>query len=452
MQYSELINDYLDNVQLSSVKEDMLFQALAHDQDLRLEFRSLLLVRQAVRKDHRAYVPPMASVNTVFAKLGYTAPASAGALGGMASVKSALLSKLSLSTANIVSALVGAILASSLLLTFGGGGSGFADVGGGPDSNTGPGSTEALPPLAAVQFQEQDEHSASASAATPPAVQSVPEPVHSAANRAAAPPPARRAQHESSDARSIDNFAYAQPTVQHENNAVDSPTAADATASSSTAVAHTEPKDPSLALVPASPLAESMNALSVRPSQSSSSSYGRRIALPDGLMGADYFGAVSSLQTTFEVRNLQMFHVPGGTVPVNGNQGPVDFALHFRYDLTPNSAIVFEAGREAFFQEFDEVSNDWRYEYRQQPQMWWFSAGYRHSFFNNAVVQPFLQGSLGIAQGGAMGRLLAGGRYDLSESAYVNLAVESSMLLYTHGGSMFRSHNLGLSYGLGFTF
>ena len=54
MNYSEMINDFLDN-SLPGSDEETLFHALATDDELRFELKYLLGLRDTVKNDQKAY-------------------------------------------------------------------------------------------------------------------------------------------------------------------------------------------------------------------------------------------------------------------------------------------------------------------------------------------------------------------------------------------------------------
>lgn len=76
MNYSELINDFIDG-RLAPDKEDELFLALSSDDELRSELKENLAIDQAMKDDAASLAPSAASTAAVFSRLGFDAPAPA---------------------------------------------------------------------------------------------------------------------------------------------------------------------------------------------------------------------------------------------------------------------------------------------------------------------------------------------------------------------------------------
>lgn len=83
MSPSELTHVFLDGEVLEQRDEAVLFEALASDEELRLELRDLLAIRAAVQSDTDAFGPPAETTRRLFAGLGISgAESSAASVGG----------------------------------------------------------------------------------------------------------------------------------------------------------------------------------------------------------------------------------------------------------------------------------------------------------------------------------------------------------------------------------
>lgn len=79
---SELLTRLMDN-ELEQELEHELYDALAVSSELQEEHKYHIAVREALKRDSEAYTPPLATVNSLFNKLGYTPPAPASISGGL---------------------------------------------------------------------------------------------------------------------------------------------------------------------------------------------------------------------------------------------------------------------------------------------------------------------------------------------------------------------------------
>jgi hypothetical protein len=77
---SELLTQLMDN-ELDSVMEPALYDALASSAELQEEHKYHIAVREAIKKDSEAFTPPIATVSSLFNKLGYAPPPPAASVG-----------------------------------------------------------------------------------------------------------------------------------------------------------------------------------------------------------------------------------------------------------------------------------------------------------------------------------------------------------------------------------
>lgn len=70
---SEMLNLLVDG-ELDNTKESVLYSMLASNDDLRIEMRELLDIRESVHKDTEAFTPPIEATQAVFKNLGFSSP------------------------------------------------------------------------------------------------------------------------------------------------------------------------------------------------------------------------------------------------------------------------------------------------------------------------------------------------------------------------------------------
>lgn len=69
----QIIYEFVDG-ELPAEQESELFAMLATDQEARNELKSILAIKEAVRSDSVAFVPPVKSTQRIFSSLGFSAP------------------------------------------------------------------------------------------------------------------------------------------------------------------------------------------------------------------------------------------------------------------------------------------------------------------------------------------------------------------------------------------
>lgn len=113
----QIIYEYIDG-ELPFEQESELFALLATDQEARNEMKSALAIKEAVRSDSVAFVPPIKSTNKIFSALGFSAPAAVVATASISkftSLKNWLLLQTKYIATGISSALVTAAIMLMLL-------------------------------------------------------------------------------------------------------------------------------------------------------------------------------------------------------------------------------------------------------------------------------------------------------------------------------------------------
>lgn len=113
----QIIYEYIDG-ELPPEQESELFALLATDQEARNEMKSALAIKEAVRSDSVAFVPPIKSTNKIFSTLGFSEPsavASTASISRFAALKNWVLLQTKYIATGISSALVTAAIMLMLL-------------------------------------------------------------------------------------------------------------------------------------------------------------------------------------------------------------------------------------------------------------------------------------------------------------------------------------------------
>ncbi|GEM_PF-5986129 len=110
----QIIYEYIDG-ELPPEQESELFALLATDQEARNEMKSALAIKEAVRSDSVAFVPPIKSTNRIFSALGFSEPSSIVATTSISKF-AALKNWLLLQTKYIATGISSAIVTAAIML------------------------------------------------------------------------------------------------------------------------------------------------------------------------------------------------------------------------------------------------------------------------------------------------------------------------------------------------
>lgn len=161
----------------------------------------------------------------------------------------------------------------------------------------------------------------------------------------------------------------------------------------------------------------------------------------------------SSYKYQLIFRGINSLAYPMVNVPSNsGGLSNIALGMYFRtpYDFL---SIGPEFGNEPFSQRFIHSENGKRYIYEQLPSVWWAGAGFMASMSNKIDglfgAVPFGKLFLGATELGPMGKLSAGLQWK-SDSWGLGafLGVEGSMMAYQNQSRWYSSEKLGITYGL----
>lgn len=430
MNYSEMLHEFLDN-SLSSSSEETIFRALAADEELRFEFKSMLKMQNAIKDDEKARMIPVASTNAIFAQLGYTAPAVVGAGGAIAASQSGLLTFLKTSGGYVLAAFIGALLTSGL----------FMVLDGTSDSDTHMAEqnrTAAAPSATEFNSTETLEQQ------TPVAVQTLPQNLNPAArasgNTAGNIADESTRQSSSSLTSSRNSASTPQPEIhtedpeQAQNNRVDVPvlrtdSLAEAVPNVSVQLIETEELETEEIPASRSPKVENEPEIDLdEPTQKKPVAY------------------TASIRTQAMAINES---VPSQPLPT-ATDGLENIAFSIGKSVfTEDLTFFIEGGKESYLLTFNEQKRDGRvFQYEVMPSVLWGALGLRYSHYLSDRFSIFGQGSIGGSEAGTLFRGMSGAQFDLTENLGLMLGVEAGTAMYRFQNETYWSPKYGLKYGI----
>ena len=430
MNYSEMLHEFLDN-SLSSSSEETIFRALAADEELRFEFKSMLKMQNAIKDDEKARMIPVASTNAIFAQLGYTAPAVVGAGGAIAASQSGLLTFLKTSGGYILALCVGALLTSGIFMLS----DGTTDTGtqiaeknaaaAAPvsPSATGPGSTGTLEQQESVVAQSSPQ-AQSRETARVVNTQSATE-----QEKLFTPAP-----------QDVENSARTEKaeSIPQANETSTSP--AEISVLRTDSLAEAAPSVP-VQLIDA----EELKTEEAPASRSSKVDNEPEIDL-DAPTEKKPVAYTASIRTQALAINES---IPSQPLPA-ATDGLENIAFSigksvFIEDLT----FFIEGGKESYLLTFNEQKRDGRvFQYEVMPSVLWGALGLRYSHYFGDRLSIFGQGSVGGSEAGTLFRGMAGTQFDLTENLGIMLGVEGGTAMYRFQNDTYWSPKYGLKYGI----
>ncbi len=127
-----------------------------------------------------------------------------------------------------------------------------------------------------------------------------------------------------------------------------------------------------------------------------------------------------------------------------------NMAVSLSMELSGHSSIFVELGQEAFSQKFSGIEDDQAVEYQQNLMLPWVGLGFGQSYNEpifHASLLPFSRIVAGISEAGPLSRLLLGVRYRI-DNLDLHFGIEGAVLAYRFQEQWFASPKLGFSYGL----
>lgn len=433
---SELVHLFLAG-ETDSVQQAILFESLAGDSELQLEFQQALELRAATEYDREMTHPPAELTQAVFTGAGFAGVAPATTKGAAAAASRAVFFNKFGSL--LLAGITGAIM-SALLLTIVG-----------DDKNDGTSArqvgrhTAHTPEIPTVSnFAGSAKGSAVAimsESSSPSAFASDDERVvvHSPAGRRNAPLSSDADEHD--HGASSDTFVHRtaqsdQPAQQMQS--VTSDTINDSNVHIDDAVNSIKPAAVRPAALRSLGSASGFSGASIQPASAA-------LRLPTALGdGADI---------TLRIRGLAgLKWYPDR--PENGSAAATDnLAIGALYHVDDNHALGLEMGRETlplFILEGGPL----------QPRtpinsIFWLGAAYQYTHEPIDALgglQPFARAFIGGTRSGPLNKAIIGMDYEINDRLSVGLGAEFSALIYQQGDIWFSTEKLGLSYSLQYRF
>lgn len=406
-----------------------MFAALSSNVELRNEFRDLLAIGAAVKEDREAFVPPVAVTAAVFGTLGIATPIVANAVSSSGWWGS-IISKvwIPVSTA-IVSSLVTFFVVSSVNES---------------SSNTN----------ADAQLQQQ--------------------PLTQEMQSQTVPPSQVAPTQEQVQPRIVEKIVYVKvPVVQQESTLKQVETdKQQTTTSTSTGVTASG----ATSHVPSTtPLANSetfeKKELEILQLADNASTFAIRQSpvvlrkndvMPDVAPTEVYtFGdvPVATVPKPIQYPNprVQLRGLQGWTVGLSSTASAPsslfqNVAIAVPFDFSKNHTFGLEIGNEFLPMEFT-TSGASPIKYQNNATQVWGGVFYRYNFDEiGGAIRPFVQGLVGGAEYGLVGKGITGLQYSPFNKLTMMLGAEATGLRYSYGGTTFWTPKVGITYGLSYGF
>ncbi|MCB0712850.1 MAG: hypothetical protein KDD67_11010 [Ignavibacteriae bacterium] len=456
MNYSELLHDFVEN-SLSTQHEETLFQALAVDEELRFELKYLLTLRDTIREDEEAGFVPLATTDSIFKTLGYTAPIAVGAGSGVAASQIGLISLIKTWGGYLVASLVGTLLATSVFLmvddsrevvfanqktTTGDNVEASSSVAANTEEASNPvlAETEGMQERRTSVAPRTIQHSIQAEAPKRQKLSTQTETTTTTTTRLTA-----------------QGTTQAEPTTTAKNvtpqdaSTDDDPTITAAQTTSDNSISsqelnHVNSENREAAAMAVTPIDNSEKVTEPRSSASLS------IDKIDNSVN-NPVNYIKQQPAPFSA------HVRGITVPVDletsqlqlpvADPGLENVALGISYPLSPHFSVVLEGGKESYLLSFTTPKDDGRvFLHEVQPSVIWGAAGIRYNWLTTSRFTPFGQFLIGSSEAGLMGRGMVGTNWSITDRIGLTAGAEYSLVGYRYLGDLNFSDRVGLTYGL----
>ncbi len=434
MDYSQLINDYLEN-QLPREQEDYLFDLLHDNDGLRAELREFIHQEAAMKSDAMSLTPSPASTLSIFAQIGYPAPGSATATSaGLASGVRQWIGRYAQGLkSGVFCSVITAIVCLYLINPWLNEGR-AARMAGTPNEQN------AIARNAGGDGSEAGTSGMNRAATSLPAQSSVTE------NFKPAPPDEtltnRPLTNQPLSAGTDENGSHA-PGLREVSGAIEQGSAFTRLERRAESFGRTERKllYPAGQIQPGFATPSNQAPVSAQRNSSNRRLWSAEIEAP---------AAGSGIGLQVELRGNRDWAIPGA--PIGLSQEPFfsHSSLGVGILIGGRNLLSLELRRENFFQEFEGVNVDGvDVRYRQYPSLLSLGVAARHYFSRpEEMLRPFAQLSLGANEAGGIGRAMLGLSLGLGRGYDMLLGIENSTLLFGHDGRTYSSSKLGLHYGL----
>lgn len=128
------------------------------------------------------------------------------------------------------------------------------------------------------------------------------------------------------------------------------------------------------------------------------------------------------------------------------------FEIGFWYNLSDKNSIGIELGRQIFSQEFTTNNN---INYLQAPQIIFLNASYKRYLLDNEVfgiIMPYSSVSAGGTSIGPLFQIEAGSEIRVTDNLHFLIGAGGNTLFYNVDNKFYNSNNVGIIYGVKFSF
>ncbi len=170
---------------------------------------------------------------------------------------------------------------------------------------------------------------------------------------------------------------------------------------------------------------------------------------------ADIFNLDKDLGLGIEVRGNEAFYQNKERISPSEKQQFNNSAIAVFYKPMSEFAVGFEYRRENFYQIFKGYENNKLFQFEQQPNYQTYNIAFRYipEYAKYIFLQPFAQLSYGITdKSGQIGRFMLGAEISPNKGWTFMMGAEYNMLAYNYQSNNFYSDKFGLNFGLAFKF
>ncbi|MDQ1264929.1 MAG: hypothetical protein QG635_79 [Bacteroidota bacterium] len=406
MNNSELIQDFMDGA-LSVEEENNLLFMLAHDEDVRAEFKRSLAIENSLRKDADSLSPSAMTTVSLYGALGFAAPA--GALDAISSRPSPLRRLYNKYYQAFYASIVSIAVTASLLLFFDL--QKFFELNHSDRNISTTNKTKANTIIPAVSGMENYE-----SAHVNTSVKNL----NSTVKRNSI-----NSKYQNRDYAGLQQYfnGYAGEEAQH---SIDSPGLSDD---------HTSPAKLDLSL-PVRLIGTEHKPISVYLSKIE-----KEIPLSE------------KMGVSLQVSGNYDWAVPSASLQRSDSKPYNNSSIALYYNIGNNLEIGAEVRREFFFQRYTGLSANGRMtEYEQYPNFLSYGITGKYKFTDFLGLDAFVQPAFAFNSAGIIFRTMAGVELFPSIDYRIYLAPELCLFAYQHLGNPFAAYKFSINYGVAFNF
>lgn len=442
MDLNLLLHEFIDG-ELLKENEGELFRSLADSEELRLEMKQMIAMKDAIKSDTVAFTPSPQSTLNIFSTLGFQVPAAAPVPVQTPSVFQKILSSLKIYKQALLGSVVSSVVTVAVLVSA----YNYFDSSDGNSysSNTYTGSNS-------NNTQLFNDTSASGIPYNQSfAVENSKQPNTVANNQNG------NAQSfvKSQQVKTVYKYIYVDVSKDNKENSTQSVSEAQ--------------NEQNLANNNLAAQNEKQNKLSADKYVSQTNNIirndvnlNRQDANSERMLSSEYSPYYSTLRLApsnplgikVEMRGTQSWQMPAATINPAQAAALNNLSVYLNYDVSDNFNIGFDLRQETFFQEFEGVDSvGVPYWLEQQPNLTSYGLGCRVKFGEIlSFANPFIQLTASYNRAGFVGRIMSGTEFKLYENFAFILGLEYNHLVFEHQNSYYNAKKINLNYGISYKF